>query len=155
MELVSKGIQTNCSFSHLRPRPPFARVTSNSHISLPLSAKSPFQVATPTMFSSNKIFAACIVAVVFSSVAHAEKEVAETLGLLGLHGLGVGVGVDAGVYGGGYPGVGVGYAGYPGVGYAGYPGVGYAGYPVNDGTYASASATAGAGAMNRKLRSVA
>ena len=110
------------------------------------------------MFSSSKIFAACIAVVIFSSDVHAEKEVAETLGLLGLHGLGVGVGV------GGYPGlgIGVGVGGYPGVDAGVYTGVGaggYGGYPVNNGNYASASASAnanaGAGATYRKLRSAA
>ncbi|KAJ8571976.1 hypothetical protein ON010_g4853 [Phytophthora cinnamomi] len=79
------------------------------------------------------ISAMCIVAVALSSGANAERQVAETFGLLGLglgHGVGVGVGgvgvgVGPGVYGPGVvgPGVSVGVPGIASVG-VGLPGVG-------------------------------
>ncbi|KAF1774995.1 hypothetical protein GQ600_25376 [Phytophthora cactorum] len=43
------------------------------------------------MFSNNKIFALCIAVVALSNGARAEKQVAETFGLLGVPGVGVGV----------------------------------------------------------------
>ena len=109
------------------------------------------------MFSSSKIFTVCIAVVAFSSGVHAEKEVAQTLGLVHHHGLGVGVG-GVGV---GVGGVGVGapyYVGGVGVGAPNYVGYGYpAGAPtgVSASATASASANAGAGAAYRKLRSAA
>ena len=103
--------------------------------------------------------AVCIAVVAFSSGVHAEKEVAQTLGLVHHHGLGVGVGgVGVGVGG---VGVGVGapyYVGGVGVGAPNYVGYGYpAGAPtgVSASATASASANAGAGAAYRKLRSAA
>ncbi|EEY70297.1 uncharacterized protein PITG_19555 [Phytophthora infestans T30-4] len=88
------------------------------------------------MFSNNKIFALCIAVVALSSHVQAEKQVAETFGLLGVPGVGVGVpGVaSVGVGGPGYvgPGVGVGVPGVASVGVGvglngvgvGVPGVG-------------------------------
>ncbi|GMF09149.1 unnamed protein product [Phytophthora lilii] len=80
----------------------------------------------PTMFTTTKITTLCIAIVALSSGVHAEKEVAETFGLLGLPGVGVGVpgvasvGVGApGVVG---PGVSVGVPGVASVG-VGVPGV--------------------------------
>ncbi|KAG2778289.1 hypothetical protein PC111_g24682, partial [Phytophthora cactorum] len=40
------------------------------------------------MFSNNKIFALCIAVVALSNGARAEKQVAETFGLLGVPGVG-------------------------------------------------------------------
>ncbi|EEY54075.1 carbohydrate-binding protein, putative [Phytophthora infestans T30-4] len=81
------------------------------------------------MFSNNKIIAMCIAAVALSSHVQAEKQVAETFGLLSVPGVGVGVpGVaSVGVGGPGYvgPGVGVGVLGVASVGVGvGVPGVG-------------------------------
>ncbi|KAI9991489.1 hypothetical protein PInf_019175 [Phytophthora infestans] len=45
------------------------------------------------MFSNNKIFGLCIAVVALSSGAHAEKQVAETFGLLDASGVDNGVGV--------------------------------------------------------------
>ena len=140
--------------------PPFTRVKSNSKLFPPsIEHKCPLQIAPPTMFSSSKIFTVCIAVVAFSSGVHAEKEVAQTLGLVHHHGLGVGVGgVGVGVGG---VGVGVGapyYVGGVGVGAPNYVGYGYpAGAPtgVSASATASASANAGAGAAYRKLRSAA
>ncbi|KAI9987358.1 hypothetical protein PInf_023369 [Phytophthora infestans] len=80
------------------------------------------------MFSNNKIFALCIAVVALSSHVQAEKQVAETFGLLGVPGVGVGVpgvasvGVGVGVGVPGVASVGVG-VGLNGVG-VGVPGVG-------------------------------
>ncbi|EGZ06646.1 hypothetical protein PHYSODRAFT_340864 [Phytophthora sojae] len=91
------------------------------------------------MFSSGKIFAMCIAAVAVSSGVHAEREVAETFGLLGLgHGIGVGVpgvasvGVGPGAYGPGVvsPGASVGVPGIAGVN-VGLPAVGVGGPAVS------------------------
>ncbi|KAF1774983.1 hypothetical protein GQ600_25363 [Phytophthora cactorum] len=58
------------------------------------------------MFSNNKIFALCIAVVALSNGARAEKQVAETFGLLGVPGVGVGVpGSLASDVGVGVPGV--------------------------------------------------
>ncbi|KAE8954526.1 hypothetical protein PR002_g32062, partial [Phytophthora rubi] len=121
------------------------------------------------MLSSSKIFAMCVAAVAVSSGVQAEKEVAETFGLLGLgllgsgllgHGVSVGVpgvasvGVGPGAYGPGVvsPGVSVGVPGIASVG-VGLPGVGVGapagvnvGAPAtvvnNGGAYGGAPATA-------------
>ncbi|KAI9991507.1 hypothetical protein PInf_019201 [Phytophthora infestans] len=80
------------------------------------------------MFSNNKIFALCIAVVALSSHVQAEKQVAETFGLLGWVAPGyVGPGVGVGVPGVASVGVGVGVngvgVGVPGVG-VGVNGVG-------------------------------
>ncbi|EEY59131.1 uncharacterized protein PITG_11596 [Phytophthora infestans T30-4] len=63
------------------------------------------------MFSNNKIFGLCIAVVALSSGAHAEKQVAETFGLLDASGVDNGVGVpgvaSVGVGGPSYVGPGV------------------------------------------------
>ena len=134
--------------------PPFTRVKSNSKLFPPsIEYKCPLQIAPPTMFSSSKIFTVCIAVVAFSSGVHAEKEVAQTLGLVHHHGLGVGVGgvgVGVGGVGVGVGGVNVGvgapnYVGGVNVG-VGAPNYVGTSYPVGTSTGTADASTGAAGA---------